>query len=500
MKVRIRSILGCAGSALVTIPAMGAGEKPNVVYIIMDDLGYGDLGCFGQEKIETPNIDRIRAEGIRFTQHYSGSPVSAPSRCVLMTGLHSGHAQIRHNNEIASRGAVNNHDSMFVHPELEGQAPLRAGTMTLGRMMQKAGYVTGCFGKWGLGYPGSEGEPNRQGFDRFYGYNCQRQAHTYYPPFLYADDRRVMLDNKVFNPHYMHLRDGEDPNDPANYERFYQKDYANDFIFDDLVRFVDANRNKPFFVMWTTPLPHVSLMAPKKWVDYYVEKFGDEKPYLGQSGYAACRYPRATYAAMVSYFDWQVGELLKKLEKDGILDNTLIFFTSDNGPTFNGGSDSPWFNSGGPFKSEYGWGKCFPHEGGIRVPAVAMWRGHIKPGSETDHICCFQDMMPTLAEIAGINSPRTDGISFVAAMCGQASSQKEHEYLYWEYPDQIGHIAVRMGKWKGIISGTKKENDEIRLYDLEKDIQELEDVSASNQEIVARIRAIIEKEHTPYEY
>lgn len=486
-----------ASTAITNIHA--ASDKPNVIYIIMDDLGYGELGCYGQQKIETPNIDRLRDDGMKFTNHYSGSPVSGPARCVLMTGMHSGHAQIRHNNEMGSRGAVNNHDSMYVHPGLEGQAPLKAGTMTLGRMMQQAGYRTGCFGKWGLGYPGSEGEPLKQGFDRFYGYNCQRQAHTHYPPFLYSDSSRVMLRNKLFNPHYMHLRKDEDPRDASNYSRFYQQDYAHDLIFRELMGFVDSNRQNPFFIMWTTPLPHVSLMAPKEWVDYYVKKFGDEEPYDGRADYAACRYPRATYAAMVSYFDAQVGMLVQKLKDEGLYDNTLIIFTSDNGPTFNGGSDSPWFNSGGPFRSEYGWGKCFLHEGGIRVPHIAVWKGHIKPGSESDHISCFQDVMPTLAEVAGIPSPATDGISYLPVLTGNTSRQRSHDYLYWEYPDpNIGNKAVRMGPWKGIITNINKGNSTMQLYNLDTDLAEQNDVAARHPDIVAQLQAIMEREHTPY--
>lgn len=320
-------------TALSTMPALGqtASSRPNIVYILMDDLGFGDIGCYGQEKIETPHIDQLRQEGMRFTQHYTGSPVSAPARCVLMTGMHSGHAQIRYNNEMAYRGATNDHDSMFVHKELEGQYPLKANTMTIGRMMQNAGYTTGCFGKWGLGFPDSEGTPNKQGFNQFYGYNCQRQAHTYYPAFLYKNEERVYLKNKVINPHLARLGKDEDPYDPQNYKRFEQEEYANDLIFDELMSFVDENKQKPFFLMWTTPLPHVSLQAPERWVQHYVKKFGDEEPYTGKAGYGICRYPHATYAAMISYFDEQVGKLIQKLKAENLYDNTLIIFTSDNG-------------------------------------------------------------------------------------------------------------------------------------------------------------------------
>ena len=487
-------------TALSTMPALGqtASSRPNIVYILMDDLGFGDIGCYGQEKIETPHIDQLRQEGMRFTQHYTGSPVSAPARCVLMTGMHSGHAQIRYNNEMAYRGATNDHDSMFVHKELEGQYPLKANTMTIGRMMQNAGYTTGCFGKWGLGFPDSEGTPNKQGFNQFYGYNCQRQAHTYCPAFLYKNEERVYLKNKVINPHLARLGKDEDPYNPQNYKRFEQEEYANDLIFDELMSFVDENKQKPFFLMWTTPLPHVSLQAPERWVQHYVKKFGDEEPYTGKAGYGICRYPHATYAAMISYFDEQVGKLIQKLKAENLYDNTLIIFTSDNGPTFNGGSDSSWFNSGGWFKSEYGWGKCFLHEGGIRVPAVMVWKDKIKPGSETDHICCFQDVMPTLAEIISVTCPPTDGISFLPTLLGNKAGQKEHEYLYWEYPDpKIGNKAIRMGKWKGIITNIRQGNTEMQLYDLDADLREEYDVAAQHPDIVAKFRQLMEESSTP---
>lgn len=261
MNRNVNLIIACSFIGSLSAWSQNSDSRPNIIYILMDDLGYGDLGCYGQEKIETPNIDNLRNEGMRFTQHYSGSPVSAPSRCVLLTGLHSGHAQIRANDEMAHRGAVARHDSMFVNPSLEGQYPLKEGTMTLGRMMQNAGYATGCFGKWGLGYPGSTGEPNRQGFDEFFGYNCQRQAHTYYPAFLWKNNERILLRNEVQDPHLTRLDEGASPWDNESYDKLTQKDYANDLIFDELLHFVDSNKEKPFFVMWTTPLPHVSLQA-----------------------------------------------------------------------------------------------------------------------------------------------------------------------------------------------------------------------------------------------
>ena len=483
--------MACAGTLFSCTPEVM--EKPNVIYILMDDLGYGDLGCYGQEKIETPHIDRLRESGMRLTQHYAGSPVSAPSRCVLMTGLHTGHSQIRGNDEMPARGAVSDYDSMYVHPSLEGQYPLKAQTMTIGRLMQQAGYVTGCFGNWGLGYPGSEGVPGKQGFDTFYGFNCQRQSLTHYPPFLWKNNERVHLENVVQDPHRTPVTG--DPYDETNYLKYTQKEYAHDLIFEELISFVEANKKKPFFALWTTPLPHVSLQAPKRWVDYYVKKFGVEEPYVGQAGYLPCRYPHATYAAMVSYFDEQVGKLIDKLKKCGLYERTLIVFTSDNGPTFNGGTDSPWFNSGGPFKSEYGWGKCFVHEGGIRVPAIVSWPGKIKEGSESDLICGFQDVMPTLAELVSLPCPQTDGISLLPTLLGKTGGQRKHEYLYWEYPEMGGQKAVRWGKWKGILTDIRKGNMTMQLFDLEQDVQEQYDVAAEHIDIVERLWGFMNEAH-----
>ena len=492
---KLKLLIGLSVLA-ASVNGQSKDSQPNVIYIIMDDLGYGDIGCYGQEKIETPHIDRLSREGLSFTQHYTGSPVSAPARCVLMTGMHSGHAQIRANDEMAFRGAVNNYDSMFVHRSLEGQYPLKANTMTLGRMMQMAGYATGCFGKWGMGYPGSDGAPNKQGFMRFYGYNCQRQAHTYYPPFLYSDEQRVYLQNKVLNPHAP-LGKGLNPYDKASYANYTQKEYANDLIFDELIHFVDDYKERPFFLMWATPLPHVSLQVPERWVKYYVDKLGDEKPYTGTAGYLPCRYPHATYAAMISYFDEQIGKLVEKLKAEHLYENTIIMFTSDNGPTFNGGSDSPWFHSGGPFKSEYGWGKCFVHEGGIRVPFIVSWPNKIKSGIQSNHICAFQDIMPTLAEIGQTPCPLTDGISLYPTLMGDHDQQQQHKYLYWEYPDpKIGLKAVRMGKWKGIIENIRQGSTKMYLYNLDKDLREEHDVSELYPDVVEKMEQIMAESHT----
>ncbi len=473
-----------------------AAPRPNIIFILADDLGYGELGCFGQPKIETPNIDRLCRSGMRFTSHYSGAPVCAPSRCVLLTGKHSGHAYIRGNDEWSSRGKVWDFQAMFDNPALEGQRPMPAGTQTLGTLLQTAGYRTAAVGKWGLGAPHTEGNPNLQGFDFFFGYNCQRQAHTYYPQHLYRNRERVLLSNALVTPGTK-LAAGADPRDPASYARFKQSDYAPDLMFNEIRAFVSENRQRPFFLYWATPIPHAALQAPQRWVDHYVRKFGDEPPYLGDAGYFPHRYPHACYAAMISHLDEQVGQLVAQLKDLGLYENTLILFTSDNGPTFNGGTDSPWFDSGGPFKSESGWGKCSVHEGGLRVPLIASWPGHIPPGSQTDHLSAFWDVLPTLCEVAGAPPPAdSDGLSFLPTLLGQGS-QKQHDYLYWEYPEAGGQQALRMGQWKLIRTGLKKETTKTALYDLASDLREEHDVAAQHPEIMAKMESILRAAHTP---
>lgn len=486
-------------SLLSALPFPGSAQKeisrqPNIIYILADDLGYADLGCFGQEKIETPNIDKLAEKGMRFTQNYSGTAVSAPSRCITFTGLHSGHAYIRGNDEMPERGNVWSHAAMLADSSLEGQRPLPAGTVTFPSVLQKAGYTTGCIGKWGLGYPGSEGAPNKMGFDFFYGYNCQRQAHTYFPPFLYRNEVREYLPNDLLIPGTK-LDKGADPYDEKSYAKYTQKSYSCDLMYDEILQFIDSSKDKPFFLTWTTPLPHVPLQAPERWVNHYVDKFGTEEPYLGNKGYFPCRYPRATYAAMISYWDEQIGGLVQRLKELGIYENTIIIFTSDNGPTYNGGSDSPWFDSAKPFKCEYPWGKGSIREGGIRVPMIATWEGKIKPNTVSQHICASWDVMPTVCELAGISSPKTDGISFVPELIGK--KQKAHEYLYWEYPEDGGSKAIRMGRWKGLILNISKEGESnMLLFDLDKDPREQTNVAAEHPDIVKTMRKKMKEAHS----
>ena len=469
-------------------------KKPNIIYILADDLGYGDLRCYGGVKIETPNIDKLAANGMRFMHHYSGSPVSAPTRCITLTGLHSGHSYIRGNDEMGDRGDVWNHAAMLADPYLEGQRPLPAGTVTYPMLLQQMGYTTACVGKWGLGYPASEGTPNKMGFDFFYGYNCQRQAHTFYPPFLYRNERREYLPNVLLPPSTL-LDEGADPYDEKIYAKYTQNAYSPDLKYDEILKFIDSNQDKPFFLAWTTTLPHVALQAPERWVKYYVEKFGTEEPYLGERGYFPCRYPHATYAAMVTYLDEQVGGLVAKLKELGIYDNTVIIFTSDNGPTFDiGGGVSSWFESAHPFSSETDWVKASLREGGIRVPMIVTWEGVIKPNTQNNHICASWDIMSTICELANIDAPENDGISFVPTLLGK--KQKEHEYLYWEFPERTGSKAIRMGKWKGLIQNIRREGEaNMMLFDLEADTREQNNVASEYPDIIKTMRKKMAEAH-----
>ncbi len=470
-------------------------KKPNIIYILADDLGYAELGSYGQELIETPQLDKLAANGMRFTQHYAGAPVCAPSRCVLLTGQHAGHAYIRGNDEWAVRGEVWNYAKAVDDPNLEGQRPMPDSIPTIGNILQQAGYKTAIVGKWGLGAPLTDGIPNNRGFDFFYGYNCQRQAHTLTPKHLWKNKEKVWLDNDLVVPGTK-LDSAADPYDLASYSKYFQKDYAPKLMQDEVLGFIERNKDNSFFLYYATPLTHAPLQIPQEFVDKYVKKFGDEEPYIGNRGYFPNRYPRATYAAMVSYLDSQVGEIVQKLKDLGLYENTLIIFSSDNGPTYNGGTDSPFFDSAKPFKSEYGWGKGFTHEGGIRVPMIASWKGKIAPGSTSELISAFWDVLPTLADVAGVNAPENiDGISFLPELLDNGE-QKQHEFLYWEFPSYTGQQAVRMGDWKAIRRKIFKGSMEIELYNLQNDPTEQHNVASENPEIIKRIAELMKQEHT----
>jgi arylsulfatase len=469
--------LGTAGLLLIALQACSRPDErpPNIVFILADDLGYGELGSYGQEKIRTPNLDRLASEGMRFTQHYSGSPVCAPSRAVLMTGLHTGHAYIRDNDEMPERGDV------WHDPSLEGQRPLPPGTHTVPAMLQDAGYTTGAIGKWGLGGPESSGEPNRQGFDFWYGYLCQRLAHNYYPTHLWRNGEKDVLEgNEYFFPH-QRLPEEADPYDRASYTPYSGAQYSMDLMAEEALAFIRRNRDRPFFLYLPFPVPHVALQVPEESLAEYEGAF-PETPYRGEKGYLPHPTPRAAYAAMITRMDREIGRILALLEELGLADNTLVFFSSDNGPTFNGGTDSEYFQSAGPFRGL----KTTLYEGGIRVPLLARWPGRIEPGSVTDHLSAFWDFLPTFAELVGTELPvEVDGVSMLPTLLGRPAEQRQHDYLYWEYQ---GGQAVHIGDWKAIRHGG---DAEIELYDLSTDIAEQRDVATQHPEIIARIAEIM---------
>ncbi len=441
-------------------------QKPNIIFILADDLGYGDLSSFGQEKFSTPNIDRLAAEGIKFLQHYSGSTVCAPSRSSIMTGLHTGHTPIRGNKEVKP----------------EGQEPLPAESLTVAELLKQAGYVTGAFGKWGLGYPNSEGDPTNQGFDRFYGYNCQRIAHHYYPYHLWDDTEKVVL--------------------TANEEK-KEGAYGPNLIHDEAMRFLEQHRDTNFFLFYPSLIPHAELFAPEAYMERFRGQFEPEKSYEGvddgerfrQGPYGSQPEAHAAFAAMVTLLDDQVGEIVDKVKALGLEENTLIIFSSDNGPHLEGGADPDFFDSNGPLKGY----KRDLYEGGIRVPTVAWWPGKIEAGRTTDHLSAFWDFLPTACEVAGVAQPENiDGISYLPTLLGQ--DQPKHEYLYWEFHEKGGRLAVRKGKWKAVKYDVLKNPDQpIELYDLSVDIGEENDVADAHPEVVAEMAALMKQSRTESE-
>ncbi len=419
---------------------------PNIIYIMADDLGWGDLGCYGQQTISTPNIDRLAAQGMRFTDHYSGSTVCAPSRCCLMTGLHTGHSYIRGNREVKPMG----------------QEPLPGGTDTVARLLKQAGYNTGLCGKWGLGAPGSVGHPNRQGFDYFFGYLCQRHAHNSYPEYLFENEQQVPLaGNEMPEPKR---------GDGAGVAVVKQT-HSHDVISSRALDFIRENKAGPFFLYFSPTIPHANNEAGEQ---------GMEVPDQGQ--YSSRDWPeqQKNMAAMVSRLDRDVGRVLDLLDELHLADNTVVFFTSDNGPHREGGNDPDYFNSNGPLRGI----KRDLYEGGIRVPMVARWPGRIEAGSVTSHASAFWDFLPTACELAKVACPSgLDGISYLPALTG--GNQREHEYLYWEFHEGGGTSqAVRSGHWKAV---RKNPSSPLELYDLSNDIGEQINLAEQNEEIVSRL-------------
>ncbi|MDQ3329814.1 MAG: arylsulfatase [Planctomycetota bacterium] len=419
------------------------------MFILADDLGYGDLSCYGQPHFRTPNIDRLAAEGMKFTQFYAGSTVCAPSRCTLMTGLHTGHCLIRGNAKLN----------------------LRPEDLTVAEVLKDAGYTTGLFGKWGIGHEGSTGVPTKQGFDEFFGYLDQHHAHNYYPAFLHGGEERVPLKNVV---------PGDGPfGDGVATEKVQ---YSADLIHDEALAFVDRHAKESFFLYYAATLPHANNEGKKE---------GMEIPDLGPFAEKDWPEPQKGLAAMIAKLDTNVGQLLDKLAEQGVAENTIVMFTSDNGPHNEGGNDADYFDSNGPLRGT----KRAPYDGGIRVPFIVRWPGKVAPGSESEHVGYFGDLMATAAEVAGTHSPRNlDSLSFVPALLVK-SEQPKHEFLYWEFYEQGSFQAIRMGDWKAVVRPIGGEM--VELYNITDDIEESHDMAAEHPDLVAKALEIFRREHAP---
>ena len=479
---------------LISSCNLSQNEKPNIILFFYDDLGYGELGAYGQKIIETRNIDDLAKNGLRFTNFYSGSPVCAPSRSILLTGLHGGHTKIRGNHEYGSRGDVWDYAKMSEDPNLEGQYPIGESEIIFPKLLKGVGYSNGMVGKWGLGPPNSNSIPTKMGFDYFYGYNCQRMAHNLYPPHLWENESRDMLDNKVISPK-LKLKPGQDPYDENNYKVFNQNDFAPDKMHIKAQEFIENNHDNPFFLYYASPIPHAPLQAPKYLIDKYREIIGDEEPYLGNVGYFPTRYPRATYAAMIEYIDIQVGEIIAQLKRLNIYDNTVILLTSDNGPTYAGGVDFEYFNSTGIFQNKPDRMKGYTYEGGVRVPFVVSWPKKIRSGRVVDDVSISYDLFATISELSGVDDTySTDGISLVDIFTDENISLNR-EYIYWEFPSYGGQQAARMGDFKALRTDIKKGNEKIELYNLSEDIREQTDISSKNPEIIKKFNDIFIREH-----
>jgi arylsulfatase A-like enzyme len=426
---------------------------PNIIYILADDLGYGDLGCYGQKKVKTPNLDRFAAEGMRFTDHYSGSTVCAPSRNCLMTGEHTGHTWLRGNQ----------------------RHPLREEDVTVAELLKGAGYTTGCVGKWGLGMNGTTGAPNRQGFDLFFGFLNQSRAHFYYPPYVWRNEKKVRLE--------------------GNDVKRQTGQYVHDLFTDEAIQFVRDNRTGPFFLYLPYTIPHAELTVPEDSMAQYKGKFPEEP--WPKDHYGGQDTPHAAFAGMVSRLDRDVGRIMALLRETGLDENTIVMFSSDNGPHGEGGADPDFFESNGPLLGI----KRDLYEGGVRVPMIARWPGRISPGSITNHVSAFWDVLPTCAELAGLSAPEgIDGISFVPTLRGR-SRQRRHNHLYWEFYEQGGKQAVRKGEWKAVRLNVKRNPDgPLELYNLARDIGETTNVADKHPGIVAEMAAIMKRAHTDSEH
>lgn len=492
MVANLRLLILCL-SSLWIVESVHAQAKPaagpNIVFILADDLGFGEIGAYGQKKIKTPHLDKLASEGVRFTRHYTGAPVCAPARCVLMTGRHLGNAEIRNNGD-SKNGR-----------KFPGQWPITAEAVTIAEVLKKAGYATGGFGKWGLGPTDSSGSPIRQGFDRFYGYNCQRNAHSFFPPFLDDDEGEDVL-NKNPIPGHQRKPEGEVVADDYRAET-----YAPDRILEEALKFLDKNKEGPFFLYCPFVEPHVAMHPPQEWLDRYPKEWDDKNGfYRGQNGYLPHPRPRAGYASMISDLDEHVGAILARLETHGLVKDTVVIFTSDNGTTHGsrdpkfgvGGVDAAFFNSTAGLRGFKG----SVYEGGIRVPTIVRWPDHATPGSATDVPSYFPDWFPTLCQLAHTKPPKDlDGQSLVPLIANAAPSNPNwarNKPMIWEFHGYGGQIAVMDDQWKAVRQKVKsKKPGAWELYNLDDDRAEAKDLAAKHPETVKRLEEAYKKDRTP---
>lgn len=446
-----RAFLSLAAAVVALFSGLARAQEssvPNIVLIVADDLGYGDLSCYGQKKFLTPNIDRLAIEGMKFTDFYAGSTVCAPSRCVLMTGLHTGHGFIRGNSK----------------------QNLRAGDVTFAEILQRSGYICGGFGKWGLGHEGTGGQPVLQGFDTFYGYFDQRHAHNYYPSFLMRDRQREPLENVVSN-------ETEEGAGVAS----EKKQYSHDLIFEEALKFVDANKDKPFFLYLPVTIPHANNEAGKD---------GMEVPDLGRFESEDWPESEKGFAAMVTRLDRDVAVLLDRLEIHGLTGRTFVVFTSDNGPHKEGGHDSEFFDSNGPFRGI----KRDMYEGGIRVPLLVRCPGRVAAGTTSNHWGYLGDLFATFCDLAGATPPpNLDSVSIAPTLLGRPKDQDLHAYLYWEFYERGFSQAARHGEWKAVRDGG--EQGRLELYNLVDDPGETTDLSDKEPKVARQMAGFMKEAH-----
>lgn len=449
------TLASCANSAKKE--TLQNATPPNIIYILADDLGYGDLSCYGQQRFTTPNIDKLASEGVKFTNHYAGSSVSAPSRCSLMTGLHTGHGTFRENRSLVTGKRIDLTDE----------------DITIAQVLKDKGYATGAFGKWGLGTEGSEATPNKKGFDSFVGFIDQEDAHNHYPAFLYRNEDKFTIP--------------ENQNGNCGV-------YANDIFTEETKKFITDNKDKPFFVYLPYTIPHAELLVPDEDLNPQIGKFDPETPYAPDpiKTYRHQMTPHAAFVGMMTRMDNQIGEIMALLKELGLDENTIVMFSSDNGPHDVGGADPAYFNGGGGFKGI----KRDLYEGGIRVPFIARWKGVIEEGKVSDHVSAFWDIMPTLCEISGTELPRTtDGISLLPTLVGGDKKQMEHENLYWEYISKKRVLqAVRMGDYKAVKHGLDRP---IEIFNIIEDAGETKDLAAKHPELVKKAEELFVKMRVP---